>query len=242
MGASSTIDPETKRLQALDEYQVLDTEDEEQYNNLVALASYICGTPISLISLITHNRQWFKAKVGLPISETPRSHSFCQFAIESDDVLEIPDALEDIRFYSNPLVTGNPNIRFYAGAPLVNSEGHRLGTLCVIDTEPRELSEAQKLALATLSEQVVAHFELRKKKKELEQEKQQLHAANQKLDELMLFVNSQLPEAITKLEHAEQHLSQNAQDQHCFENKSLQFLQENLAHLKNIHATINQDA
>ncbi len=212
---SFAIDQESRRLEALHAYNILDTPEEEQYNNLVSLASYICGTPISLITLITQNRQWFKAKVGISGTETLRSDSFCQYAIESDDVLEIPDTLEDIRFYNNPYVTGAPNIRFYAGAPLVTNAGYRLGTLCVIDDQPRELTEAQKMALATLSEQVVAHLELRQKKEELEQEKYHIKALNKKLDNVMLFVNQQLPDAIKNLEYAEKQLIQETAQKEC---------------------------
>ena len=236
-----TINQEAKRLEALQAYQILDTPEEEQYDNLVTLASYICGTPISLISLITQNRQWFKAKVGITGTETLRSDSFCQYAIESDDVLEIPDTLEDIRFYNNPYVTGEPNVRFYAGAPLVTNAGYRLGTLCVIDNQPRELTETQKMALAMLSEQVVAHFELRQKKEELEQEKQQINNLNKKLDDLMMFVNQHLPDAIKNLEVAEKQLTQEVTQQECLELQSIRVLQENVARLKNIYSVVSKD-
>ncbi|RDC63832.1 GAF domain-containing protein [Adhaeribacter pallidiroseus] len=236
-----TMDQESKRLEALHAYHILDTPEEEQYNNLVILASYICGTPISLISLITQNRQWFKAKVGISSTETLRTDSFCQYAIESDDVLEIPDTLEDIRFYNNPYVTGDPNIRFYAGAPLVTNAGYRLGTLCVIDNQPRELTEAQKMALATLSEQVVAHLELRQKKEELEQEKYQIKTLNKKLHQVMMFVNQQLPNAIKELELAEKQLVQDATRKDFLEVESIRALQKNLAQLKNIHSVLSKN-
>ncbi|WP_337067013.1 GAF domain-containing protein [Pontibacter sp. 13R65] len=170
----SSINYEEQRLQALEQYNILYTAAEEEFDVLVALASTICDTPISLISLITHDRQWFKAGIGLEIEETPLSVSFCQYAIKHDEVLEVPDALSDIRFYQNPFVVGEPKIRFYAGAPLVNKDGFKLGTLCVVDLIPKELTEKQRLALATLAEQVVAHLELRRMKEQLELEKQQL--------------------------------------------------------------------
>jgi GAF domain-containing protein len=198
--SSATEEIEEQRLRALKSYNVLDTAAEQEFDELVSLASYICGTPISLISLITHDRQWFKARVGLSAPETPRSVSFCQHAIASEDILEIPDALEDIRFYRNPMVTGNPHIRFYAGAPLVNAEGHKLGTLCVIDTEPRELSEAQKIALSTLSKQVMVHLELRLKKQQVEHEKQQLRAANARLSQFASAVSHGLKEPLLGLQ------------------------------------------
>ncbi|PSR56837.1 hypothetical protein AHMF7605_26730 [Adhaeribacter arboris] len=232
---------ENLRVQELNKYNILDTPEEEKFDHLVTLASFICGTPISLISLITHNRQWFKAKMGIKETETPRELSFCQYVIQSDDILEIPDTLGDIRFYSNPYVTGNPKIRFYAGAPLVTSNGYRLGTLCVIDTEPRELSEAQKMALATLSEQVVAHLELRRKQQEVEQEKQQLKVVNQKLDALMTFVNKQLPESIHDLQKAAEQLSSNVSINNCLESESVRLVKENISHLQDILAKIKKD-
>ncbi|MDQ3289955.1 MAG: GAF domain-containing protein [Bacteroidota bacterium] len=234
------VNDESLRLQALDKYNILDTPPEEEYDHIVSLASFICGTPISLISLLTDKRQWFKAKLGVSETETPRELSFCQYAIQSDDILEIPDTLGDIRFYSNPYVTGNPNIRFYAGAPLVTNEGTRLGTLCVIDTVPRDLSEAQKMALATLSEQVVSLFELRYKRQELEQEKQQLKVVNKKLDELMTFVHKQLPDSIRDLQTAAEQLSVEVTSNDCLESESVRLIKSNITHLQNILAQIKQ--
>ncbi|WP_187262346.1 GAF domain-containing protein [Pontibacter beigongshangensis] len=178
---------EEHRLQALHTYDKYYTAAEQEFNILVALASTICETPISLISLLTTDRQWFKAGIGLDVKETPQSVSFCQYAIEQDDVLEVPDALSDIRFFQNPYVVGEPKIRFYAGSPLVNKDGHKLGTLCVIDTQPRELSEKQRFALASLSEQVTAHLELRLRKDQLEQEKSALQKAICALSHLRPF-------------------------------------------------------
>ncbi|QMU26846.1 GAF domain-containing protein [Adhaeribacter radiodurans] len=234
------VDKENLRLQALNKYNILDTPAEEEFDHIVTLASFICGTPISLISLISDKRQWFKAKLGITEAETPRELSFCQYAIQSDDILEIPDTLGDIRFYSNPFVTGNPNIRYYAGAPLVTNEGNRLGTLCVIDTVPRELSEAQKMALATLSEQVVAHLELRLKKQEVEEEKQQLKVVNQRLDEVMTFVNKQLPDSIRDLQKAAEQLSQDEENNNCLESESVRLVKNNISNLQNILAKIQQ--
>ena len=235
-----SFDKEQSRLQALEDYNILDTAPEEKLDNLAALASYICGTPTSLISLVTQDRQWFKAKIGFDKDETPRSMSFCQHAILEDDVLEIPDTMQDIRFFSNPLVTGNPNIRFYAGAPLVNTEGYKLGTLCVIDTQPRELTEAQKRALATLSEQVVAHFELRRKNQELEQEKNQLRLVNEKLNGIMTLVREKLPEPIIKLELLTEALSQEASNNNGIDLEKVKLLSKNIADLKDIYTNIKK--
>jgi PAS domain S-box-containing protein len=153
---------EQDRLAALHRYQVLDTTPEEAFDELVRLASAICEVPIALISLVDTSRQWFKARVGLDVPETPRDVSFCAHAIEQRDVFMVHDALADPRFASNPLVTGDPNIRFYAGAPLITPEGMSLGTLCVIDRHPRVLHDQQRDALTSLARQVIVQLELRR--------------------------------------------------------------------------------
>ena len=165
---------EPERLEALHSYQVLDTDPEEAFNDLVQLSAFICGTPISLISLVDDERQWFKARVGLSAAQTSREHAFCQYAMLANDVYEVPDAAADARFAHNPLVTGDPHIRFYAGAPLVSPEGQPLGTLCALDTVPRHLSPDQREALHVLARQVMAHLELRRANLQLENERQKL--------------------------------------------------------------------
>lgn len=158
---------EKARLQALRRYKILDTDPEKAFDDLTILASHICETPVALISLIDSNRQWFKSKVGISVSETPLEVSFCAKAIQQPDLFVVPDASKDPRFSSNPFVMSDPKIRFYAGAPFTSSDGHPLGTLCVVDVVPRQLTANQENALLALSRQVQAQFELRKNLHEL---------------------------------------------------------------------------
>jgi len=158
---------ERERLAALRAYKILDTNPEQRLDDLTKLAALICGVPISLISLIDKDRQWFKSKYGLAIEETPRAQAFCTHAIMQPEMFVVPDATQDERFARNPLVTGDLRIRFYAGAPLAARDGHLLGTLCVIDHEPHTLTAAQKEALEILSRMVIANIELRSDLQEL---------------------------------------------------------------------------
>jgi anti-sigma regulatory factor (Ser/Thr protein kinase) len=162
----STSEPE--RLAALHRYRILDTNPERAFDDLALLASQICGTPMALITLIDENRQWFKSRVGVSVGETPRRISFCARTIEQPDLLVIPDALADRRFSDNPLVLGDPHIRFYAGAPLITPDGHAIGTLCVADRVPRHLTADQVEALLALKRQVEMQLELRRNLLELE--------------------------------------------------------------------------
>lgn len=160
---------ESERLAALKSYQVLDTLPEPDYDAITRLASYICGTPIALVSLMDSSRQWFKSKVGLDVAEMPRADAFCRYTILSDDILEVPDTLESELFANSEFVTGEPRVRFYAGAPLIDDQGFRLGSLCVIDSVPHKLTPQQRDALRTLAHEVISHLSLRKQKKELEE-------------------------------------------------------------------------
>lgn len=159
---------EVERLAQLQRYDILDTDPEDVFDDFTILAAQICGTPISLISLLDANRQWFKSRVGLDATETPRELAFCDHAIRTPEVMEVPDATLDPRFVDNPLVTGAPDIRFYAGSPLVAPDGSRIGTLCVIDRVPRHLSDAQRAALARLGRQIIVQLELRLVRRDLE--------------------------------------------------------------------------
>ena len=162
MANPKLITDEAARVEALHKYAILDTEPEQTFDDLVLLASFICKTPIALISLVDEDRQWFKSKVGLSISETPREIAFCATAIQQPDLFIVPDTLNDERFRNNPLVVSEPNVRFYAGAPLIDEEGHALGTICVIDRIPRELAPDQQEALKALSRLVLAQLEFRR--------------------------------------------------------------------------------
>jgi PAS domain-containing protein len=181
---------EKQRLAALIGYEILDTAQEVEFDDFTRLASQICGTPIALISLLDAERQWFKSKVGLDVSETPRELAFCAHAVLGEGVMEVPNALEDPRFSDNPLVAGAPDIRFYAGMPLTTPGGHNLGTLCVIDRVPRNLSAEQLEALACLGRQVVAQLELRRANREIQQQMELLESLGQSSRRLAAIVDS----------------------------------------------------
>ena len=167
MTTTSLSDNEADRLEALQQYEILDTAPETEFDSITRLASYICGTPICLVSLVDANRIWFKSRVGIEAPELPRDGAFCTHAIQQHDIFVVPNALLDERFRDNPLVASSPALRFYAGAPLETTDGYTLGTLCVIDLKPRQLSEEQKLAFQLLANQVVYLMERRRYEREL---------------------------------------------------------------------------
>lgn len=173
---------EQKRLEALYSYDILDTDTEKDFDDLTALAAAICDTPISLISFVDKDRQWFKSHHGLDARQTDRCHSFCSHAIQDpEQLMQVEDAQNDIRFQDNPLVTGSPDIRFYAGMPLLDKEGYALGSLCVIDQKPKLLSKSQQKALQTVANQVVDKLLLRKNNKNLIVANDNLLESNKKL-------------------------------------------------------------
>ena len=162
--ANGGVGDEAARLAALNSYHILDTQAEPQFDKIVQAAAGVCETPIALVSFVDEDRQWFKARHGLEVDETAREISFCSHAIRDDEMMVVNDARNDERFADTPLVTGEPYIRFYAGAPLIASSGHRLGTVCVIDREPRQLNEVQTSVLQVLRDAVVRELELRRLK------------------------------------------------------------------------------
>lgn len=186
---------EIERLAKLGELDILDTLEEVAYDDLTQLAAEICGTPIALVSLVDRNRQWFKSHHGLDALETPREIAFCAHAILDSKLFVVEDALKDDRFHDNPLTTGAPNVRFYAGAPLIMEGGLNLGTLCVIDSQPHQLSSAQATSLNALARQVTRLLDLRLKVKEL---KRLDHAKN----EFIAMVNHELRTPLTSIQGA----------------------------------------
>lgn len=194
---------ENDRLRSLKDYHVLDSDTEAQFDELTALASSICQTPVSLVSLIDENRQWFKSRHGLDATETPREYAFCAHAILQDEIFEIEDSRNDQRFSDNPLVTGEPHVIFYAGAPLVTPNGQHIGTLCAIDHQPNKLSEEQKFQLGIIAKQVVSQLELRKNNRLKEQVVNQLmelvEEVNQKNEKLYHFSNQLVDDIGTPL-------------------------------------------
>ena len=181
---------EARRLEVLRQYDLLDTLPEQSLDDLTALAAQICAAPISLLSVIDEQRQWFKSRVGLSASETPREISFCGHTILQRDLLLVPDAALDERFAGNPLVTGDPHIRFYAGVPLVTAENQALGTLCVIDREPRQLSPSQQEALRVLGRQAMAQLELRRQTRDLSRSEHLLRTIIESEPECVKLLNA----------------------------------------------------
>ncbi len=166
---------ESQRLETLHNLNILDTLGEIEFDDLTRLAAQICEVPISVVSLIDADRQWFKSKIGLDVSETPREAAFCTHTILEDKLFIVPNATEDKRFAENPLVIGDPNIRFYAGAPLITDEGDALGSICVIDRVPRKLKPEQKEALQALARQTMKLFNLRQQANEIAKANEELN-------------------------------------------------------------------
>lgn len=183
---------ETARLGALVNAEILDTAAEADFDALVELAASILDVPISLVSLVDKDRQWFKAKVGITADETPRRDSFCAYAIHAKEVMVVEDATKDPRVCDNLLVTGAPHIRFYAGSPIYSYDGQPLGTLCVIDLKPRKITEAKIKALTTLANQVTKLIELRHQNRILQTAKHRAEKSHQNLQQLIQVISHDL--------------------------------------------------
>jgi len=191
---------EVERLHTLREYSILDTLPEHDFEDITKIASEICQTPIALISLVDSDRQWFKSNHGLNVTETPRDYAFCAHAINTpNEILTVKDSRQDIRFADNPLVTGYPNVIFYAGVPLINPDGFSLGTICVIDNKPRELSEKQLDSLRSLSNQVVRLFELRKTNKMLQESQKEIQTRNDELEQFAYVVSHDIKSPLNNI-------------------------------------------
>ena len=199
--AAQLPDNEVERLQRLRDYNILDSLDEEDFDSITRLAASICETPISLISLIDEDRQWFKSKVGMEERETHRSASFCAHAIlEPDNIFLVKDAKRDERFKENPLVLGAPKIQFYMGVPLVDKDGLALGTLCIIDRKPHTLNENQVQLLKVLSKQVMRLIELRYQNRKLTELAEQLDEKNEELHQFAITLSHDIKSPIVGIQ------------------------------------------
>jgi PAS domain S-box-containing protein len=198
---------EAGRLRVMEELQLPDTRPEAAFDDLTALAAELCGTPMALITTLDATRQWFKSRIGVEVQSTPREFAFCNYTICGRDLFIVPDAHADTRFAENPLVTGEPRIRFYAAAPLLTPDGHAVGTLCVLDRVPRRLNEQQKRTLSVLSRHVAAQLELRRLGNERRDAQAALALANAELERRVAQRTAQLQIAVRQAEAAKQHIS-----------------------------------
>lgn len=198
--SASNLKNEEERLKSLISYDILDSLPQQDFDDITCLASEICDTPISLVTFVDEKRQWFKSKYGLDINETPREHAFCAHAIVNPkEVFVVHDATNDERFANNPLTTGFPNVVFYTGVPLVNEDGHALGTLCVIDNKPKTLTDSQIRALKALANQVMAQLELRRKVKELNSVALELKKSNEYLERFAVMASHDIKSPLTSI-------------------------------------------
>lgn len=252
---------ETERLAALESYHIMDSEREKEYDDIAELASYICGTPVSLVTFIDDERQWFKAAVGTEFTENTRDGSFCTFVLpEPDELLMIPDATADERFHNNPLVINSPNVKFYAGVSLKSPEGLPIGTLCVLDVKPNQLTEQQQKALRTLAGQTSKLLELRRKNIEIKTAAKQnqtelqakiderttelkdknfrLERANEEIQRMVYVASHDLKEPVRKLKIYTDMLANAKEDSRLF-GQALSRINRIADHILNIISDIN---
>ena len=191
---------ETDRLNALEEYNILDTLPEAEFDDITRIASQVCGTSISLITLVDQNRQWYKSRYGFDLSEAPRKGSFCEAAIHHpSEIFVVPDAAVDNRFRNSTLVAGRPHIAFYAGVPLVNPQGFALGTLCVLDTKPKTLTDEQLQTLQSLGRQVVSLMELKRNVIQLNYKQKELESAYADLEKFSYIASHDLKSPLNNI-------------------------------------------
>lgn len=230
---------EEERLQRLRDYEVLDSLEEEDFDNITSLAASICKTPISLISLIDEDRQWFKSRLGLKVRETPRKDSFCSHAIlRPEELFVVKDAKKDKRFAKNPLVTGYPKIGFYTGVPLVDQEGYALGTLCIIDNKPRTLSKEQQSQLKILSRQAMKLLELRYKNRRLHELAIRLDEKNEELHQFAVTLSHDIKSPITGIQMLTQLIHEKAG--HLFDDKSKEYLKVLENTIKSLQVVVSE--
>ena len=225
---------ETARLAALRSYRILDTPAEESFDRLTRLASRVLGVPIALVSLVDESRQWFKSRVGLEAAETPRRDAFCAFTIVGTEIMEVNDARQDPRFASNPLVLGPPHIRFYAGAPLVTSDGS-IGTLCVIDQQPRRLSDVERQILADLASVTRDTLDMRITVAQAAAVRGELERSNQDLDQFASLTSHDLQEPLRTVANLSLFLSRRyAQDLDGVGRESLELMGESVDRMQQL--------
>jgi signal transduction histidine kinase len=213
MIAAPPTPEESERLATLDYYEILDSEAEQDFDEIVELAAQICEVPISLVSLVDSQRQWFKAKKGLEADQTPREQAFCAHALlQPHELMVVPDAHCDERFHDNPLVTGTPSIRFYAGSPLVAPNGQALGTLCVIDTQPRELTPFQTQALQTLGKQALHLMEMRRALRREAEYARELERNNREKDKFLSLLSHDLKGPVTAMQYSLEFVAESIAD------------------------------
>lgn len=230
---------EKERLQRLRDYEVLDSLEEEDFDNITSLAASICKTPISLISLIDEDRQWFKSRLGLKVRETPRKDSFCSHAIlQPEELFVVKDATKDKRFAKNPLVKGYPKIGFYTGVPLVDEEGFALGTLCIIDNKPRTLSKEQQTQLKVLSKQAMKLLELRYKNRRLYDLANRLDEKNEELHQFAVTLSHDIKSPITGIQMLTQLIHEKAG--HLFDDKSKEYLEVLENTIKSLQVVVSE--